>query len=366
MWPTLRCFVCQKKKKESAPKHPVQTPKMALRHPASSPLLLRWRSSASAAAPLLLAQQLQRCFASTSAAATTKKPRSTSPRSVHHQRREFLNLETALHAFHRNHGHYAVPLRFRIPLPKEEEQRQELYSDDAWPEELRGMKLGTALSRFMKVADKSENAAIATRLVAMGIPVHSVDDWKRYLWDQVSVVSLQTFHEIHGHFLVPYAYTVPHGDVKWPRQTWGYKLGYWVIELRRDKMRLDAYQLRDLKAMKFVWNAREARWNQYFVPAMKKYNELHGKSTVPQSFVVPHDDDKWPKELHGYRLGQKVNNLRCGEQSGAGGPSEEMQWDDVELVYNNWFLLDILHEDEADGKSGDGGEGAGPERTKEL
>ncbi|KAF1335888.1 hypothetical protein FI667_g609, partial [Globisporangium splendens] len=233
------------------------------------------------------------------------------------------------------------------PHPREGEQQV-----NVWPEELRGMKLGTALSRFIQVADKPENAAIANKLEDMGVPVQSVNDWKAYLWTNVSVVSLQTFYSIHGHFLVPYAFTVPHGDAAWPRQTWGYKLGYWVIELRRDKSKLEAYQLQDLAAMQFVWNAREARWNQYFVPAMKKYTELYGKSSVPQSFVVPHDDTRWSRELHGYRLGQKVNNLRCGEQN-AGALDDTVAWDDVELVYSNWVLLDILHEDKEDGSKSD-------------
>uniref|UniRef100_K3WY59 Helicase-associated domain-containing protein n=1 Tax=Globisporangium ultimum (strain ATCC 200006 / CBS 805.95 / DAOM BR144) TaxID=431595 RepID=K3WY59_GLOUD len=274
--------------------------------------------------------------ATTDAAA---KPRSTSPRSVHHQRREFGKLEAALRAFQRIHGHYAVPLRFTIPGLKEEEEQQV----NVWPEELRGMKLGTALSRFVKVADKPENVAIASKLEDMGVPVQSISDWKTYLWTNVSVASLHTFYTIHGHFLIPYAFTVPQGDAAWPRQTWGFKLGYWVIELRRDKSKLEVYQLQDLAAMKFVWNAREARWNQYFVPAMKKYTELYGKSSVPQSFVVPHDDVRWPKELHGYRLGQKVNNLRCGKQS-ANTLDETVAWNDVELVYSNWVLLDILHD----------------------
>lgn len=217
------------------------------------------------------------------------------------------------------------------------------------------MKLGTALSRFVKVAQKPENAAIAARLAAMGVPVDSVADWKQHIWERVAVVALKTFHAIHGHFFVPYSFKVPSsGADAWPRQTWGYKLGYWVVELRRDPSRLESYQLDDLRAMDFVWNAREARWNQYFVPAMKKYVELYGKqASVPQSFVVPKDDDRWPKELQGYRLGQKVNNLRCGDKAGSLASSSSsaettdgMEWDDVELVYNNWILLDILHEED--------------------
>lgn len=316
-----------------------------------------------------LYQQLQCCYKSTSSS-------SHSLRSVHHQRKEFASLEPALRAFHERHGHCLVPLRFTIPSLKLHattdaapgvQLSERPSSNDSWPEELQGMKLGTALSRFVKAAHKPENAAIASRLAALGVSVDSVADWKQHIWEQVALVALKTFHAVHGHFFVPYSFKVPQSsDDRWPRQTWGYKLGYWVVELRRDPSRLESYQLNDLRAMNFVWNAREARWNQYFVPAMKKFVELYGKqASVPQSFVVPKDDDRWPKELQGYRLGQKVNNLRCGDKAGSlasssssAAEAEGMEWDDVELVYNNWVLLDILHEegtgsDKKTGSTGD-------------
>lgn len=328
---------------------------MALRRPALL-LLLRTRVPGQPQQHYQQRPQIQRCFKST--VRTSDSPHSL--RSVHHQRKEFANLEPALRAFHERHGHWAVPLRFTIPSlePRDtttrlQSQSQEPRDDTNWPEELQGMKLGTALSRFVKVAQKPENAVIAAKLAALGVPVDSVADWKRHIWEQVAVVALKTFHGLHGHFFVPYSFKVPAND--WPRQTWGYKLGYWVVELRRDPSRLESYQLDHLRAMSFVWNAREARWNQYFVPAMKKYVELYGKqASVPQSFVVPRDDDRWPKELYGYRLGQKVNNLRCGgDKAGTSGSSlspssaeaEGMEWDEVELVYNNWLFLDMLHKD---------------------
>ncbi|OWZ21691.1 hypothetical protein PHMEG_0003731 [Phytophthora megakarya] len=170
------------------------------------------------------------------------------------------------------------------------------------------------------------------KMERLGLP--EVSDWKRFLWDEVTVPAMKTYRSMHGDLLMPVSFTVPKDNSEWPRSTWGYKLGYWTSELRRNKDKLLQYQLQDLQGMDFSWNAREAHWNRYFAPAMQRYKELHGGLQVPQSFVVP-SDANWPKYLGGYRLGQKVNNLRCGEM-------EEIQ--EIELIYKSWMLLETLHE----------------------
>ncbi|KAG7400604.1 Phosphatidate phosphatase lpin1 [Phytophthora boehmeriae] len=164
---------------------------------------------------------------------------------------------------------------------------------------------------------------------------------------------MQTYREIHGDLLMQVSFIVPGGDDRWPRATWGYKLGYWASELRRNRDKLLPYQVEDLETLKFSWNAREARWNQYFSPAIQRYKEIHGNSHVPQSFVVPSNDANWPSELAGYRLGQKVNNLRCGDPLGT-GESDEAEWQEVELIYKSWMLLETLHDIEDGIEDSDG------------
>lgn len=267
-------------------------------------------------------------------AAAAQQLRRLSTRSAAYQRRQFDLLVPALQTYQRLHGHVAVPLRFTVP---------EKPGDQDWPQELLGMKLGTTLSRFLKACASAKKASrrqhlddVKMQLQELGLP--DVDDWKHFLWTEVTVAAMRTYRSLYGDLLVPVSFTVPKEDGKWPRVTWGYKLGYWARELRRGKSKLLSYQLEDLKALDFIWNAREGRWNKYFVPAMQRFEELHGHSKVPQSFVVPSDDPDWPPELAGYRLGQKVNNLRCG------APPGTEEWEELELIKKNWMLLEALHE----------------------
>ncbi|KAG7378486.1 Phosphatidate phosphatase lpin1 [Phytophthora pseudosyringae] len=269
--------------------------------------------------------------------------RRQSTRSVAYQQRQFELLAPALQTFHCLHGHFAVPLRFTVPsIPSRAAQQ--------WPEELQGMKLGTTISRFLKACALAKKPSrrqtldgVRAQLRELGLP--DVEDWKRFLWEEVTVPAMRTYRSMHGDLLMPVSFTVPEGDGTWPRSTWGYKLGYWTSELRRSQDKLPRYQLQDLEALGFSWNDREARWNRFFAPAMQRYQELHGTSQVPQSFVVPCDDDPdWPAELGGYRLGQKVNNLRCGDPL---TDAQELQ--EIELIYKNWMLLETLHDVEGSG-----------------
>ncbi|RLN79134.1 hypothetical protein BBJ28_00016649 [Nothophytophthora sp. Chile5] len=286
-----------------------------------------------------------------------------STRSAAHQQRQFELLVPALRAFHRLHGHFAVPLRFTVP-----ESVSSANEAERWPTELEGMKLGTTLSRFLKVSATAKAPSKCSRLNTVKtqlreLGISDVDDWKRFLWEEVTVAAMRTYRSVHGDLLMPALFKVPHGDDTWPRATWGYKLGYWASELRRRKRNLLPHQLEDLSRLQFDWNVREARWNRYYMPAMQRYTELHGSSNVPQSFVVPKDDPEWPTELRGYRLGQKVSNLRCGDPLGT-GPTAEDEWQEVELIYKSWMLLQTLH-DEEDGDTDDGDDEAQSEGQTE-
>ena len=41
-----------------------------------------------------------------------------------------------------------------------------------------------------------------------------------------------------------------------------------------------------------------------------KYKELNGHLMVPKSFIIPYNDEKWPTEMWGKKLGNSVRNIR--------------------------------------------------------
>ncbi|KAE9016520.1 hypothetical protein PR001_g14632 [Phytophthora rubi] len=55
---------------------------------------------------------------------------------------------------------------------------------------------------------------------------------------------------------------------------------------------------------------RTTPWEEKMLAALRAYKEINGDTLVPQSFVVPSGDARWPRVARGYALGTGVNKLR--------------------------------------------------------
>jgi hypothetical protein len=64
-----------------------------------------------------------------------------------------------------------------------------------------------------------------------------------------------------------------------------------------------------LDKMGFVWNANDGKFRR-LVEGITTYYKLYGHFIISTTFVVPHDDPKWPKLLWGLTLGSGFKNLR--------------------------------------------------------
>ncbi|KAG7388138.1 hypothetical protein PHYPSEUDO_013098 [Phytophthora pseudosyringae] len=227
----------------------------------------------------------------------------------------FSSLATALRVFHEQNGHFLVPYTFQVP-PSEASNS----ADNPWPEETRGLHLGRQIRIFVSdssVGSSQKLQVVRRQLDAVGFP--EILDWKRFQWEQVVLSALTTFKQIEDNMLVPRSFVVPEGDRRWPKPTWGLKLGSRVNSLRQDRDKLTKYQVQDLDAIGFVWVVSDHNWDELFVPALRRYREIYGHCDVPQSFVVGEASegdkknvvDGWPEGLIGYRLGTMVNRIRA-------------------------------------------------------
>ncbi|KAE8986224.1 hypothetical protein PR001_g22658 [Phytophthora rubi] len=55
---------------------------------------------------------------------------------------------------------------------------------------------------------------------------------------------------------------------------------------------------------------RTTPWEEKMLAALRAYKEINGDALVPQSFVVPSGDARWPRVAWGYALGHAVRYLR--------------------------------------------------------
>ena len=198
-------------------------------------------------------------------------------------------------------GDMRVPYNFIVP-----------ENDEKWPEETWGMNLGVLVNNIKggNYADKRDD------LLQIGFSYEPFQS-------KYSIIrnSLTRYRELHGDLLVPRQYVVPEDDARWPPETRGIKLGTVVYNIRGGSSYAD--QKEDLLSIGFCFDALQARYD-ILKRSLIRYKELYGDMLVPKTFEVPRDDNEWPSELWGMKLGIAVRNIRSVKGSYADKKEELM------------------------------------------
>jgi hypothetical protein len=131
------------------------------------------------------------------------------------QQWDFLaQIFPALEAYKSVHGDLLVPKSFVVP------QDDANYPSDTW-----GINLG---SNVHHIRCSGAHIQYKERLTALGFVYESVFDV------QFAKIysALEAYKAIHGDLLVREKFVVPQGDVRFPSETWGMKLGFNVQNIR--------------------------------------------------------------------------------------------------------------------------------------
>ncbi|KAF0699257.1 Aste57867_10157 [Aphanomyces stellatus] len=152
-------------------------------------------------------------------------------------------------------------------------------------------------------------ARFVARLDAMGF----VWDVPRYKWER-TVRALRHFKEIEGHVRVPQKKVVAHGDMNWPRECWGLRLGDRVHNYRLTKPGMPKWKQAELDALGFEWDGlKKTHSFEEKLAALQMFRDTYGHLEVKQTDVLPNADIAWPGQE--IALGRVVNKLRQAKQS---------------------------------------------------
>ncbi|TMW57921.1 hypothetical protein Poli38472_013395 [Pythium oligandrum] len=251
---------------------------------------------------------------------------------------DFVRTIDCMRIFQQLHGHFLVPLQYRVP----KEAKKASSEDNAvnpWPQELHGYPLGHRLSVLLSTpSHRRRHPEAVSALRAMGIPIDV--DWKLYIWEHITCAALKTYKEKYGHLVVPRAFVVPDGDKTWPKHTWGMRLGFTAVDLRQRQENLKLYQRQDLEKLEFAWHASEYMWSHRILPALKMYKEIYSNLHVPVSFVVP-SEAPWPEKMWRLCLGTTVLSLRRAKLGNIDIYKEQLErdaqvLDDLGFIWEVW------------------------------
>jgi hypothetical protein len=225
---------------------------------------------------------------------TFERLRTTNPVDIYEFKRRMLLRYKEIY------GNLCVPARFIIPS-----------DDDDWPEEMWGFKLGTAVCHMKygySHVDKYDDLLSIGFIFEKQQPDTPCNfDYKRR--------ALLKYKELYGDMLVPYNFIVPSSDKdknNWPEDMRGFKLGEAVKQIKCHRVHEDKRE--ELISIGFSFDIKKIGSSYEFKRCMLlKYKELHGHMRVPRKFVVPSNNNKWPQDMWGYKLGNAVRSMRCGE-----------------------------------------------------
>jgi hypothetical protein len=141
-----------------------------------------------------------------------------------------------------------------------------------------------------------------------------------FIWDvheerfRRNVEGIVAYRELHGDFLIPNKFVIPHGDPRWPSTTWGLKIGGSYAQFRQ-RSDLSLRQIQLLSDYGIPLDPQKEVMAERIVGALEAYkrymNIEPGKEfIVPAKFKVPHGDVHWDPLVWGLQLGYVVLNIR--------------------------------------------------------
>lgn len=129
------------------------------------------------------------------------------------------------------------------------------------------------------------------------------------LSDKPTWVALARYKELHGDMLVPSTFSVPLDCDDWPLDTWGLKLGKVVSNIRSG--RSYSAMREELINIGFDYKTPRKECRNMKI-GLLRYKEIHGDLLVPTAYCIPVDDDQWPRQTWGLKLGRAVSLIRGG------------------------------------------------------
>ena len=122
--------------------------------------------------------------------------------------------------------------------------------------------------------------------------------------------ALKVFYDEHSHLVIPRRYIVPESN-SYPSVWHGidlagtvYNMKWWQRHVQNQPDRVS-----ELNSIGFVWERLQSEWN-LILESLIVYRGLNGDLLVPSTFVVPYDDESWPKACWGISLGRSVYKIR--------------------------------------------------------
>jgi len=167
-----------------------------------------------------------------------------------------------------------------------------------WPRELWGLKLGR-IAQTIRNDDKEQYyKEIKLSLIRIGFPFGLQ---KRVTSFADIFIALQCYRRHYGDLWVPYRYSIPQDDERFPLSLRGLPLGVVVRSIRHNSN--FSNHRKELELINFPFGSKKQAEFQIIKSAVQIYQNVHGiNHKIPRSYVIPVDKN-FEKPMWGMKLG---------------------------------------------------------------
>eukprot|EP01033_Poteriospumella_lacustris_P017716 gene17716-biopygen7957 len=231
----------------------------------------------------------------------------------------FAVVRQALESFYGRYGHYVVPTTYVVAV-----------DDMSYAGPVRGMKLGRIVHAIIQETMYVEHRG---ELEAMGVPLMPR---KELMVDRICE-AVRCYHRVYGEGRdIPKPYVVPEESLSYPRELWGLALGQAVYRICKCGSYEDYHDRFEALGLKIETPSRlDSRMEDRVIVVatlLPIFRQLHYHANVPNAFVVP-DEEPWPQELRGDRLGMRIKYLRVSKKRLS--PAQVEQLDKAGMVWSD-------------------------------
>lgn len=202
------------------------------------------------------------------------------------------NQLSLFNIYYKLHGNLLIKQQFVVP-------------DTApWPKWGHGYRLGAFVNQIRQYKKKNKlHPNTQLELEKIGF----IWDVLLHKYDNI-LTAFRTYKNVYGHINVPMSFIVPSDDEAWPKATWNLKLGLVGLNARNYD---DSYKPIKpmLEELGFDFSKQRRDFDRVKA-ALTVYKEIHNDLIVPQPFLVPCDDPRYPEHTWGLTLGEIVNHIR--------------------------------------------------------
>ncbi len=116
--------------------------------------------------------------------------------------------------------------------------------------------------------------------------------------------TLETYKKTQNNVHVESDFIIPYQDMRFLPDVWGLKLGLVVQNIRLHEY-LSEHKEKFVKlGLSYVYTGND------ITEALRIYRDEHKNLNIPRNYMVPFNNNKYPKQLWGLKLGKVVRNIR--------------------------------------------------------